>query len=238
MTDETRKDEKIEIKRADEDAPKSAWQDPPVGADAEADAATESDPITALELEKAELKNQLLRSLADMENLRRRTQKQVRDASQYGIANFARDLLTVGDNLRRAIETVSEEVRASADSHLKTLLDGVEMTERELLRALDKHGVKKSDPQGERFDPNFHQAMFEVSDKDVASGTVVQVVQPGYVIGDRVLRPAMVGVAKGGPKPAPAPAEPDAGEAEAEPSAGGAVETDATEPGAQMDKRA
>jgi molecular chaperone GrpE len=199
MTDDTRKNEKIEINKGDPAAEdKSAWQTPPEGMDALADA--DAYLLGAFEAEKAELKNQLLRTLADMENLRRRTQKQVRDASQFAIANFARDLLSVGDNLRRAIETVSDDARAAADGDLKTLLEGVELTERDMLRALEKHGVTKSDPQGDRFDPNFHQAMFEVPNPDVASGTVVQVMQPGYIIGDRVLRPAMVGVAKGGPK--------------------------------------
>jgi molecular chaperone GrpE len=152
--------------------------------------------------EAADYKDRLLRALAEMENLRRRTEREVADARSYGIANFARELLAVADNMRRALDAVGSEVRTTAGPGLLAFLDGVELTERELLKALEKHGVTKLDPLGQRFDPNLHQAMFEVADPSVASGTVVQVVQPGYRIGERVLRPAMVGVAKGGPKPA------------------------------------
>jgi len=143
---------------------------------------------------------------AEMENLRRRTARDVHDARSYAIANFARDMLSVSDNLRRALEAVSEETRNSADDAFKSLIEGVDITERAMLASLERHGVKKLYPEGERFDPNFHQAMFEVSNPDVPATTVVQVVQPGYSIGERVLRPAMVGVAKGGPKPAAADA--------------------------------
>ena len=116
-------------------------------------------------------------------------------------AGIARDMLTVADNMRRGIESVPQEQRASADGALKTLLEGVELTERDLLKTLEKYGIKQIDPQGQRFDPNLHQAMFEVEDTSVTTGTVVQVVQAGFVIGERVLRPALVGVSKGGPKP-------------------------------------
>ena len=160
------------------------------------------DTVARLQAENAELKDRTLRTLAEMENLRRRTEREVKDAGQYAIAAFARDMLTVGDNLRRAIEAIGPAARESADSSLRTLLDGVEMTEREMLKSLEKHGVRRLSPQGERFDPNLHQAMFEMPDPSVPSGTVVQVVQDGYVIGDRVLRPALVGVAKGGPRAA------------------------------------
>jgi molecular chaperone GrpE len=173
------------------------------GADAAGSADTAGDDAVArLQAENAELKDRTLRTLADMENLRRRTEREVKDAGQYAIAAFARDMLTVGDNLRRAIEAIGPAARESADSSLRTLLDGVEMTEREMLKSLEKHGVRRLSPQGERFDPNLHQAMFEMPDASVPSGTVVQVVQDGYVIGDRVLRPALVGVAKGGPRAA------------------------------------
>ncbi len=176
------------------------------------EAAEPVDPIAELRDDNARLKDQLLRSLAEMENLRKRTSKELREARDYAVAGFARDILTVGDNLRRALDAVDDEARASADASLTGLLDGVEMTEREMLKLMEKHGVKKVDPAGERFDPNVHQAMFEVPNPDVPSGTVVDVVQIGYVIGDRMLRPAMVGVAKGGPKvPKPeAAAEPEA----------------------------
>lgn len=160
------------------------------------------DPIAALESERLEIKDKLLRTLADMENLRRRTEREVADARTYGVTNFARDMLTASDNIRRALESVPEEARGSADGAFKALIEGIELTERDFLKALQRHGVKQLDPQGQKFDPNVHQAMFEVPNPDVPAGTVVQVVQSGYVIGDRVLRPALVGVAKGGPKAA------------------------------------
>jgi molecular chaperone GrpE len=154
-----------------------------------------------------------LRALADMENLRRRTEREVADARVYGVTNFARDVVQVADNMQRAMQALDAELREKAEPGVQALLDGVELTERELLNVLEKHGVKKIEPTGEKFDPNFHQAMFEVPDSKVPSGTVVQVVQPGYTIGERVLRPALVAIAKGGPKPAPAeaPANDNAG---------------------------
>jgi molecular chaperone GrpE len=124
-------------------------------------------------------------------------------------------MLSVSDNLRRALEAVPDEAKASADAGFKSLIEGVDITERAMLAALERHGVKKLYPEGERFDPNFHQAMFEVPNPDVPANTVVQVVQPGYSIGDRVLRPAMVGVAKGGPKPTAGESTPKPAEAEA-----------------------
>ena len=156
--------------------------------------------------ENEELKDARLRAAAEMENLRRRTARDVADARSYAIANFARDMLAVADNLNRALEAIPADARTGGDAGFSALVEGVEMTERGMLSALERHGVKKLEPKGERFDPNFHQAMFEVPNADVPAGTVVQVVQTGYVIGDRVLRPAMVGVAKGGPRAAPEPA--------------------------------
>jgi molecular chaperone GrpE len=158
--------------------------------------------VAALAKEAAELKDKLLRTLAEMENLRRRTEREVTEARTYGISGFARDLVGVADNMRRALEA-SGDLGAVAGGAAKALVDGVELTERELLKVLEKHGVKKFDPHGAKFDPNLHQAIFEVPDANVPSGSVVQVVQPGYMLGDRVLRPAMVGVSKGGPKVAP-----------------------------------
>ncbi len=153
--------------------------------------------------EKDALKDQMLRLAADMENLRRRTKREVADTRQYAISNFARDVLSIGDNLDRAISTVSEEEKEGAGTTLAALVEGVEMTGREMVRVFAKHGVTKEEPIGEKFDPNRHQAVFEVPNPSVASGMVVQVMQAGYMLGDRVLRPAMVGVSKGGPKPAP-----------------------------------
>lgn len=160
-------------------------------------AADTPDVVATLEAEKADLKDKLLRTLADMENLRRRTERDVADARTYGVTSFARDMLTVADNLRRALESTSAEVREGA----KALVEGVELTERDFLKTLEKHGVKKREPVGEKFNPNLDQAMFEIPDDSKPSGTVVQVVQPGYVIGERVLRPSMVGVSKAAPKP-------------------------------------
>jgi len=179
---------------------------------------SEEDVLLRLAKENEELKERALRLAAEMENLRKRTQRDVADARVYGIANFARDMLTVSDNLQRALQAVSEESRAQADPALKALVEGVEMTERAMLAALERHGVKRIDPQGEKFDPNFHQAMFEVPNPQVSNNTVVQVVQAGYVIGDRVLRPAMVGVAKGGPKAEAAGASVQAGSASEDPN--------------------
>ena len=153
-----------------------------------------------LRTENEELKDKALRAVAEMENLRRRTSKEISDTRSYAVANFARDMLAVSDNLERAMQAVPEEKRTEGSDEFKALIEGVELTQREMLRALEGNGVKKLAPKGEKFDPNFHQAMFEIPNPDVPNNTVAQVVQEGYVISERVLRPAMVGVAKGGPK--------------------------------------
>ncbi len=168
--------------------------------DAEAPAAAEPDPIEVLRAENNELRDRFLRLAAEMDNLRRRTDRDVKDAKSYAVAGFARDMLAVSDNLRRALDAVPTEMRAAADAALTTLLEGVELTERSMLSALERHGIKKIEAEGQKFDPHFHQAMFEIPNAAVPNNTVVQVVQAGYTIGERVLRPAMVGVAKGGPK--------------------------------------
>ncbi|MCB5201483.1 nucleotide exchange factor GrpE [Neorhizobium sp. T786] len=160
----------------------------------------EIDPVEALRAENADLRDRFLRMAAEMENLRRRTERDVKDAKSYSVASFARDMLAVSDNLRRALDAVPLDERAAADQTLTTLLEGVDLTERAMLSALERHGIKKIDAEGEKFDPNFHQAMFEIPNQEVPNNTVLQVVQAGFTIGDRVLRPAMVGVSKGGPK--------------------------------------
>ena len=160
----------------------------------------EVDPIETLKAENAELRDRFLRLAAEMDNLRRRTERELKDAKAYAVTAFARDMLSVSDNLRRALEALPDEARAAADTGLSALVEGVEMTERGMLTTLERHGVRRIDAEGQKFDPNFHQAMFEIPNADVPNNTVVQVVQAGYAIGDRVLRPAMVGVAKGGPK--------------------------------------
>ena len=171
----------------------------------------ETGSAEALAKEAAEARDKMLRTLAEMENLRKRTSREVADARTYGITGFARDVLDIADNLQRALDALPAEARDAADPGLKALIEGVELTERSLLNTLEKNGVKKFDPSGGKFDPNFQQAMFEVPDPSVPAGTVVQVVQSGFMIGDRVLRPALVAVSKGGAK-ATAPAngnEPD-----------------------------
>ncbi len=152
------------------------------------------DRLEALEGENGRLKDQLLRALADTENVRRRAEREKEDASKYAVATLARDVLSVADNLRRALDSLpTDQVQ---DDAIRNLLTGIEATERELLAIFDRRGIKRIDPVGQRFDPNFHQAMFEVPNSGQEPGTVVQVLQPGYIIHDRLLRPALVGVAK------------------------------------------
>jgi molecular chaperone GrpE len=177
-------------------------RDDPSGAGAEAESGgpAADERLTALETELAEVKDRLLRALAESENTRRRAQREREDALRYAAAGFAKDLLSAADNLRRALDSLPEE--EAGDERTKSLLLGVAATERELLSAFERHGIRRIDPRGERFDHNYHQAVFEVENTGQPGGTVVEVLQPGYVLHDRLLRPAMVGVAKDGPKPA------------------------------------
>lgn len=169
-------------------------------ADVAAEPAAAPDPVLALVTERDELKDRLLRTLAEMENLRRRTEKEMADTRAYAMTAFARDMLGVADNLRRALDNLPPETAAAADTGLKAMLDGVDLTERDLVKTFERHGVRRIDPQGEKFDPNRHQAMFEAPDPATPKGHVTQVVQVGYSIGERVLRPALVGVSAGAPK--------------------------------------
>lgn len=173
-------------------------------ADMPAESPVESDAemIARLESEKTDLTDRLLRVVAEMDNLRKRTEREITDARKFSLAGFASDMLSVSDNLKRALDAVPPEARDTGDEALDALLAGVEMTGREMERMLEKNGVTRIAALGERFDPHCHQAMFEVPDESVASQTVVEVVQEGYRIGERILRAAMVGVAKGGPKAA------------------------------------
>ena len=215
--------DKKESKNQPDAAEAEAVDSEPNGQDETAQAETdpaEVDRAAGLEVEVATLKDQLLRALAETENLRRRSQREREDALKYAAVPFMRDLIGVVDNLRRAMASVSPEA-LEADEHLKTLMDGLEMTETELATVFERHHIVKIDPLGERLDPHSHEAMFEVPDPETPSGTVVQVVQAGYRLHDRLLRPAQVGVAKGGPAPEPkaeAPAE------EAAPDEAGAPE--------------
>jgi molecular chaperone GrpE len=203
MQDTTRKQEGVSTP---EDAANNNLADDSLDAlegaplDAEPRESSVDDRLVALEAELAEQKDRLLRALAETENTRRRAQREREEASKYAVAGFAKDLLSSADNLRRALQSLPEgEVR---DDRTRSLLEGVAATERELLGVFERHGIKRLDPKGEPFDHNFHQAIFEAERPDQPSGTIVEVLQPGYMLHDRLLRPAMVGVAKGGPKPA------------------------------------
>jgi molecular chaperone GrpE len=159
-------------------------------------------PVAALETELAETKDRLLRALAETENVRRRGQREREEASKYAVAGFAKELLSVADNLRRALDSLPEA--EARDERTRSLLAGVEATERELLRVFERHGIRRIDPKRERFDHNFHEAVFEAERPGNPAGTIIEVLQPGYVLHDRLLRPAMVGVAKdahGSPDP-------------------------------------
>ena len=159
-----------------------------------------ADPVAEATRDAAQYKDKLLRTLAEMENLRKRTEREVLDARAYGIAGFARDVLAVADNMHRALEAIGPDLREGADPKVKALIEGVELTERELMKILERNGVRKFSPQGEKFDPNFHQAMYEVPTSDQPPGHVAQVIQAGYMLGERVLRPALVAVSKAPPK--------------------------------------
>ena len=155
--------------------------------------------IAALEAELVAAKNDVLYAKAEVENVRRRLEQQAEERGKYAVVNFAKDILTVADNLRRALDAVPADFRESSEM-ANTLSVGVEMTERELLNAMERYGIRAVPAQGQRFDPNLHQAMMEMEDASVPAGTVVMVMQAGYQIHDRLLRPALVGVSKGGPK--------------------------------------
>jgi molecular chaperone GrpE len=175
---------------------------PPNDPNAPPSPANDIDPaarIAELEADVAKMKDQTLRALAEAENIRRRSQREIEDNNKYAVTNFARDMLPVADNLRRALETISAEMRAS-DERLNQFATGVELTERELLQALDKFQIKRVDPLDQPFDHNFHQAVMQVDVPGKAANTVVQVLQPGYTIHGRLLRPAMVAVATGSGK--------------------------------------
>ena len=193
MSDETNNDKPRET-TAPTEAPAAPQQEPaPQGSDPAAE-------LEALRAEHAAVKDRLLRALAEMENLRRRTEREVADAKTYGIASFARDAVALADNLRRALDSFPAEARAAMEPHVAALVEGVELTERDFLARLARFGVTKIEAQGARFDPNQHEALYEIPDESQPAGTVAQVIEPGYSIGERVLRPAKVGVTRGGPK--------------------------------------
>lgn len=191
--------------------------------------------IAALEAEVADLKDKLLRALAESENVRRRAERQRLDASRYAISTFAREIVGVADNLRRALATVDAEARVK-DEKLEALCAGVEMTEREMLNVFERFDVKRVDAMGQRFDHNLHEAMFELDDPSKPAGTVIHVMETGYTIGDRLLRPAKVGVSKGGPKQPAPEAQPTESAADANPKAAGAYEHSEKPTGGKLDE--
>ncbi len=203
--------------------------------DSEIPSVVAEDPVAKLEEEVASLKDQLLRSLAELENVRRRAKRERDDAVKYAAAPLAKDLLAVADNLSRALASVPENPGGSGEA-LEQLVAGLKLTEKELETAFERHHIVKLDPLGEKLDPHRHEAMFEIPDPEKAAGTIAQVVQPGYLLHDRLLRAARVGVAKGGPaaevdKAAETPAEAAQPDATAEPEA-------KAEPGSRIDTEA
>ncbi|ADR51868.1 heat-shock protein [Candidatus Liberibacter solanacearum] len=156
-----------------------------------------NNPLEEAQAKAEEFREKYLRVLADMENIRRRTDREIQDAQSYSIAAFARDMLSVSDNLSRALNSVPIDKTQNSDSEIKSLIDGIEMTRREMMSTLEKYGVKKIDAKNQKFNPNIHQAMFEESNETIPSNTVIKVVQDGYAIGERILRPALVGISKG-----------------------------------------
>jgi len=195
-----------EPKETNDTRPETETPTPDTQAAPEAEAAPAATPsgdserVAKLESEVATLKDQLLRALAETENVRRRAEREREDTAKYAVSKFAKELLAVADNLRRALESVNEEQRAASDV-VNTLLTGVEATERQLLASFEKAGIQKMEPQDKPADPNFHQIMMELEGTGKPAGVVVQVLQPGYTIHGRLLREAIVGVSKGGDTP-------------------------------------
>jgi molecular chaperone GrpE len=202
-------DAKSEAGKADADKTETGKSDAGRGEGDSAASMGQTERVARLETENSELRDKLLRAMAEMENIRRRTEREKADIAKYAISKFAGDVVGVADNIHRAIEATPKDA-LSSDPALKSLAEGVEVTERELMNVLERHGIKRINPTNEKFDPNFHQAMFEEESMDVAPGAVVRVMQAGFMIEDRLLRPALVSVAKAwtGPVPEVKPAAP------------------------------
>ena len=194
----TERGEAVDPAGEDEPAGETAPQEmaEPSEAEDEADDG-EDDPLRLAEAEIAALKDKLLRAMAEMENVRRRAQRDAAEARNFAVSGFARDVLTVADNLQRALAAIPADGNGD-DAALASLLEGVDLTEKMLAGMLEKHGIERVDPLGEKLDANLHQAMMQVDHADAEAGSVVEVLQVGYTIHGRLLRPAMVGVAKGG----------------------------------------
>jgi molecular chaperone GrpE len=191
--------------------------------------------VAAVAAELAETRDRLLRALAETENVRRRAERDRRDTAKYAIANFAREVLSVSDNLRRALAHIDAEARAK-DANLESLAVGVEMVERELLNSFERFGIKPIEAMGKRFDHNLHEAMFEVDDPAQPTGTVVHELERGYLLEDRLLRPAKVGLTKGGPA-APKPEAAEAEEPKAEPGKANPYEQQTAGKGGTFDEK-
>jgi len=172
----------------------------------------DENPVALLEAEVASLKDQLLRAMAETENVRRRAQREREDSLKYAAAPIVKDLLAVADNLQRALESVPED-QVAENEQMKNLHLGVEMTQKELQSVFERHGIRTINPLGERLDPHLHEALYEIEDPAKPAGTVMQIIQSGYRLHDRLLRAARVGISKGGPK-AGAAAEPEANDAQ------------------------
>ncbi|WP_420345925.1 nucleotide exchange factor GrpE [Pelagibius sp.] len=227
---------------AAEEAPVDTGAEPLVdlsGLEAAAALSPDEDPVAVLEGEVASLKDQLLRAIAETENVRRRSQREREDSVKYAAAPIIRDLLGVADNLQRALESVPEELAAENEA-VSNLRLGVQMTQKELMSVFERHQIRTINPLGEKLDPHFHEAMFEIEDLEQPAGTVVQVIQAGYRLHDRLIRPARVGISKGGPKagakdaPKAEASEADATQAEASQADGNGD----TEPGSTVDTSA
>jgi molecular chaperone GrpE len=158
--------------------------------------------VADLEQQVADMKEQALRAMAETENMRKRTERERGDMQKYAITSFAKDLLAVSDNLRRALDTVPDDAK-QGNEVLENLLVGIEATERQLLKVFEQKGIKKLEPLEEKFDPNFHEVMFEAPNEDYPAGIIFQIIEPGYLLNDRLLRPARVGVSKGAPDVSP-----------------------------------
>lgn len=205
------------------------------GSESDAEPATPEEKMAGLEAEAASLNDRLLRAMAETENIRRRAQRDKQDTAKYAIANFARDMLSVADNLGRALGSVDEDARKD-NGILENLMIGVEMTDRELMAAMGRVGVSRMEPIGSRFDPNVHEAMFEYDDPAQPAGTVGQVIEPGYMIHDRPLRPAKVGITKGGPKAEAAQVENSDPDSSSDTPGATAYESAGGKPGGQIDE--
>lgn len=190
MADDTKSPE--QTNGAGQAAPEAAPDDTPEAIEIDA----RDIEIVQLKEETGALKDRLLRTAADMDNFRKRAEREKAEATLYAATSFARDLLSVADNMQRALAAMPAEAREKADDATRNLLAGVELTERELIKVFERYNIRKVETVGAKFDPNFHQALFEMPTTDHPPGTVVQEMQSGFAIGERCLRPAMVGVAK------------------------------------------